>query len=284
MKLSVFVFLATTLLLASASAQEGKYYMLKPHELKPGEVVVHKSFSNSQGGRMTITRGASVQKGTISITRSRSLERRLLGSGPKVQLQDKTLADQVTTITNIEGDQETETLSGALVGKTVFGFRDTIQRWRLFLKGQTANNEQASEIAELEAYENRRWFMESPVKIGQTWPIDPSFIRHLTERDLGRVKVNATMTFQSVQTIDNEPTAVLTFKIETLGSKTTTELGTTSGGTATAALKGTLHIALDTMLDKKITMTGTLSTIASEGTQSTLVILPVDMTVIKTLH
>ena len=233
---------------------------------------------------MTVTRGDSVQKGSLSITRARLWERRLIGSGPKTQLQYQIISDQTTTLTELAGKQGTDVVTGALVGKTVFGFRDTMRRWRLFLRGQTADNRQAADISELEAYENRRWFMETPVRIGQTWPIDPAFIRHLTERDLGKGKINATMTFQSVERIDNEPTAVLTFKIETLGSMSTLTLGGVGGGTASISVTGTIHLSLDTMLDKKLTMTGTLSTIATEGVQSTLVILPINMTVTKTLR
>ena len=132
MKRTVITVLATATLVAVASAQEGTAYQLKLHELKPGELVVHKSFSDSQKGRMTVTRGAVVQKGSLSITRTRLLERRLIGSGPKAQLQYKIVSDQTTTLTELAGKQETDVVSGALVGKTVFGFRDAMRHWRLF--------------------------------------------------------------------------------------------------------------------------------------------------------
>ncbi len=284
MKLTSLVALATASLLATATAQDGKFYLLKRYEPNPGQVVVHKSLSNSQAGRMTVTDGSSVRRGTISLTRARSLERRILGTGPKIQLQYKVIADQLTRSTELGIDKETEVVPGALVGRTVFGFHNKTMSWRLFLKGQTANTGQAHAIAELEAYENRRLFMEAPVQVGQTWPIDPAFIRHLTERDLGKVKINANMTFTAVEQIDNEPTAVLTFKVETLGSKSGPEGGKIVGGTAAIAVTGVLHISLKTMLDKKLTMTGSLTTMASEGTASTLVTLPVDLTVTKTVH
>ena len=268
----------------TAAAQEGKFHLLKHYDPKPGEVVISKSLSESPTGRLTVTDGATKQIGTLSLTRSRWLERRLLGSGPKVQVQYKVIADQLTSITALGTNKETEVNTGALVGKTVFGFRDATQRWRLFLKGQTADAAQAHDIAELEAYDNRRWFMASPVQVGQTWPIDPAFIRNLTERDLGKANVNATMTFTAVEKIGTEPTAVLTFKVETLGSKSGADGGLTVGASSAIAVSGTIHVSLNTMLDKKLTMTGSLTTIASEGTKSTLVTLPVKMTVTKTVQ
>ena len=62
--------------------------------------------------------------------------------------------------------------------------------------------------------------------------------------DLGKAKVNATMSFTAVEKIDNEPTAVLTFKVETLGSKSGPDGGLTVGATAAIAVSGTIHVSL----------------------------------------
>lgn len=274
--------LITAALLATASGQAAKSYLLKAHEPKPGQALVIKSLADSTGGQMTITRGSAKESGSMAVKRARSYDRRLVGTGPQAQLEYRVLSDQVTTTAELGGEKDTNTASGALVGQTVLGIRDDMRRWRLFLKGATADSRQAVEIAELEAYENRRWFLTNPVKVGQTWPIEAVFLRHLTERDLGRATVEASMTFKAVEMIDNEETAVLTFKVETQGTKAVAAADAAAG--AQVSVTGTIHLALDTMLDKKLTMKGTLATMAKEGTQSTLVTLPVDTTVTKTLR
>ena len=280
MKPPVFLTLAAIAACTPALAKDELHH-LKLHQPKPGQTVTVRIASDSSNGRITITRGASTQKGTMSVKRDRTFERSLQGTGPKTSLRYKVLVDQVVSSIELAGEKETESASGGLVGHTAFGFRDDSGRWRLFLKGGTATGKQAIELAELEAYENRRWFPKTPVAVGQTWPIDPGFIRHLTERDLGRATVEATMTLKSVGMVDKEKTAVLTFSIKTLGSS---EGADGKGAGALTSLQGTIHVALDTMLDKRIVMTGTLTTTARQHGQSTTITLPVNYNVTKAVR
>ena len=90
------------------------------------------------------------------------------------------------------------------------------------------------------------------------------------------------MTFKSIETIDDEPTAVLTFKIETLGINVDANQKINSA--ARISLNGVVHLSLKTMLDKKLRMLGTLTTMAKKDGKSSVVILPVDMTVKKTIR
>lgn len=279
MKTTVFLIIAA---ITSAATAKDELHFLKLHQPQPGQTVVMHSVSDSSGGRITATSGASTRAGVMSIKRDRTYERSLRGTGPATQLEYKVLVDQIISTVNFDGTKETETTSGALVGHAILGFRDQMKRWRLFLKGGSATNQQAVDLAELEAYEHRVWFPNAPVAVGQTWAIDPGFIRHLTERDLGNVRIEAFMTFQSVQMIDSEKTAVLTFVIKTLGSR---EIPTSEqAADALSSISGTLHIALPTMLDKKLTMTGSLTSTASHAGQSTIVQLPVNTTVTKTVR
>ena len=219
-------------LTVAALGQASDFHLLKPHETQPGEVIQHQSVSDSQNGTITVDDGSKKKSGRISIKRSRTMERRMLGSGAK--LQYRTLA------------------------------------------------ELTQQISELEAYENRRWFLSQPVRIGQSWLINPAFIRHLTERDLGESEVKAAMTFKSIETIDDEPSAVLTFKIETLGKNIDANQELKSA--ARISLNGVIYLSLKTMLDKKSRMLGTLTTMANEDGRSTVVRLPVDMTVEKSIR
>lgn len=275
--------LATTFALtALAGAQASNFHLLKPYESKPGEIVLHQSTSDSQDGTVTVTQGSSQRAGSISIKSSGTMERRILGSGAKTKVQYRTISDLITTTTQYGETKNTESRSGPLLGKTVSGFRDDSGKWRLFLEEGVADAKVSADISELEAYENRRWFLAQPVKIGQSWPIDPAFIRHLTERDLGEAEIKATMTFKSIETIDDEPTAILTFKIETLGLNVDSENKTSAG--AKTSLAGLVQISLATMLDKRIKMTGTLATMARRDGVTTMVTLPINMAVSKTVR
>ena len=90
------------------------------------------------------------------------------------------------------------------------------------------------------------------------------------------------MTFKSIETIDDEPTAVLTFKIETLGKNIDANQELKSA--ARISLNGVIYLSLKTMLDKKLRMLGTLTTMANEDGRTTVVSLPVDMTVEKSIR
>ena len=269
-------------LTVAALAQASNFHLLKPHETQPGEVIQHQSVSDSQNGTITVDVGSKKKSGRISIKRSRTLERRMLGSGAKAKLQYRTLAELTTTTTEYGKTKDTNSKSGILLGKTVSGFRDNTKLWRLFLESGSAGAELTQQISELEAYENRRWFLSQPVRIGQSWPINPAFIRHLTERDLGESEVKAAMTFKSIETIDDEPSAVLTFKIETLGKNIDANQELKSA--ARISLNGVIYLSLKTMLDKKSRMLGTLTTMANEDGRTTVVSLPVDMTVEKSIR
>jgi len=192
----------------------GQSYFLKPYQPAPGQTVVARSSSDASGGQISVMSAGVVQKGTSIIKRQRTFERRLVGVGPTAKLEYVVLIDQTYRNTTLGGKSNKSTTRGALTGQVVYGLRDDMNRWRLFLKGKTASNQQAVELVELESYENRHWFQANPVKVGDTWFIEPSFIRNFIERDMGPALIEASMTFKSVEVIDGEQTAVLTFSIK----------------------------------------------------------------------
>jgi len=258
MNLPLIPTLTVALFSLSAMAQ-GQAYLLKPFEPAPGQTVVARSSSDASGGQITVTNGSSVQKGSSTVKRKRTFERRLVGIGPTAKLEYIVLIDQTYRSTVIAGSRDDKTHRGELVGQIVYGLRDDINRWRLFLRGKTASRQQAAELVELESYENRQWFKAGPVRVGETWTMEPSFIRNFIERDMGPALMDATMTFKGIEMMDGERTAVLRFRIKTQARK---EDGVNfRSSSAVADLNGTLYISLATMLDKKMTMTGTLTTI-----------------------
>jgi len=221
------------------------------------------------------------QKGTSTVKRQRTYERRILGSGPTSKLQYTVLIDQTYRKIKIGTKLNESTDRGALVGQIVYGFRDELHHWRLFLKGRTATKRQAVELIEIESYENRRLFQASPVKVGDTWSFEPGFVRNFIERDLGPAYIDAKMTLKSVETIDGEPTAVLSFTIQTNARKA---IDNSRISSAIIDLHGTLYVSLTTMLDKKMTMAGTVTTTTRQNGITSTIASPVTYIVTKTIR
>jgi hypothetical protein len=273
--------LLPALFLGSALLAPGNPVLLKKHNPAPNEAVVIHVLSDSKNGAMSITTGTQRQEGTISITRKRHFERKLLTTSVGPALQYKMLSDSKTTIVKLGETPDQETTQGALVGRTIRGFQDDTDQWRLYLSGGSASGQQAADLAEIEAYENRQWFPASPVNIGQTWTFNPAFIRHLTERDLGPAKLEALMSLKAITNVDNDRIAILNFSIRSQNSKESATGKIASG--VLASVDGTMHVSLTTMLDKYLHMTGSLTTVSKNLGQATRVRLPVNYTVTKTV-
>jgi hypothetical protein len=256
-------------------------YPLRVHDQKSGEVVRIHTKTDAPNGTMTSTRGAEETKAKMTLKRERILERRYTIEGATAKLEYRVVSDTTATGVEVGGVMESSNAASPLTGKSVFGFRDTYGRWRLFLEGATAGNAQAMELSQLEAYENRRVFIDQPVRVGQTWDIDPNFLRHLTERDVGHAEVKASARLDSIKEIDGEETAVITLNVQTVG--TTDEPGGLAARGAAITASGELHVSLATMLDKKLVLYGSLTTGARNGLERTRVHLPFRTEVIKTI-
>jgi len=286
MKLFFLTILATASTLLPTVGQTAQppsgSVLFQPFHVPAGKVLVTRSTSDASGGQISVIHGSSVQKGTLSIKRSRMYERRILGAGLTAKLEYNILGDNIHRSTTMGGATDTEDYKGALLGHVVYGILDDMGRWRLFLKGGTATNRQARELIEIESYENRQWYQKTPVKIGDSWSINPQFIRNFIERDMGPTTIQAKMTFKSVEVIDGERTAVLEFDIHSQARKKSANNAQTSS--VTVNLKGTLYVALDTMLDKKLTLVGTLHTTLRQNGVTTLTKSPVTYIVTKSLR
>lgn len=254
-------------------------YLLESYESKPGQTVVTRANSKSTNGTITLMKGTALQKGTVSVKRQRIYERRMIGDGPTAKLTYAVLFDELQKSTKLGSKMDAQTVGGSLVGKTIDGLRDDMSSWRLFFRGKTANDQQVADLLELEAYENRRWFQSLPVRVGETWFFEASFIRNFIERDMGKALVEAKMTFKSVEVIDGEETAVLGFTIKSQASK-----GESQGfqsSSVMADLSGILHVSLATMLDKRLMMTGTLTTTVRQSGMSSVIKSPITYLVTK---
>ena len=274
--------MALTLVMAAlpSLAQGETSYLLKPHHQRAGQVVSIRSTSTSSDGKIIIQQGAETTEGAMSIQRKRVIERRVVTSGGATGLSYKIISDTTLTTNELGSEKRAQRFS-PLSGKTAIGYQVSMGRWHLYLADQTATNRQAVELAELEAYANRRLFSPQAVKIGQSWQVDPAFFRHIVLRDLGDIKLKATMTLKEVKNIDGESTAVLAFNLDTVGVKG--DSASQSAATASINATGTMHLSLDTMLDREFSLTGTSKTTAIQGDNTTTAIIPFNMRITKSI-
>lgn len=256
-------------------------YEFKPYTQKPGETLRMDSKMTTKGGTLIRERDGAKERGTISRARTRQLERRVTGDPSTPRIEYKIVTDIHTTANSLEQNGGFANRTGALVGQTAVGRKDAAGRWILSLEGKPASATQKAELAELDAYENRSWTPGRAVKIGESWKIDPAFLRHLLLRDLETVELRSTLTLTEVREIDGEATAVLACDLQSVGAKDTRE-GVTD---ATAALNATgiLHVALETMLDKKLLLSGTLSSTARHGDTLSSMSLPLRVEITKSM-
>lgn len=252
-----------------APAAAAPLLTLRPYAQPSGQTLRIQTTTTSKGGRIIVEGHGEKAEGTTRLHRTRTLERRTAEDGTTVHytiIKDSSESSNELNLPTRPGSQ-----TSALTGKTAAGFRDSTGHWHLYLPGKTPTSVQATELAELGSLENRRWFADRPVKIGESWEIDPSFLRRLLLRDPGTASLEATVTLTTVRNIAGTDTAVLTLKIQSVATQRDTPNAPSE--TATLNATGTLLVSLDTMLDRSLIIEGSLlSTSRANGTLTTLVL------------
>lgn len=269
---------AFLLALSPLSASAETTYEFQPYAQKPGETLRIRSALSSEKGILIRERNGEKERGTITRMRTRQLDRRIAGTADSPRIEYKIINDSHTATNSLERDGGRQSRIGALVGQSVVGKKEPAGSWKLSLEGQPATEIQKAELAELEAYENRSWCPERPVKLGESWEINPAFLHHLMLRDLKTVELRATMTLTEIREIDGEATAVLKCALQSVGAK-----GKDSDTTAALNASGTLLVALGTMLEKKLVYTGTISSTARSGDILSSMSLPLEVEITKSV-
>lgn len=267
-------------LLQTALASGQTRYSFRPFEPGLGEVMTMHTKSNSGTGTVTILENdIEVSEGRVTVNRERRLERRVVGAGASKQVRIDVLTDVTKTTTTVDGETKTESSSSSLTGKTLAGSCDASGHWRLSLPGATPSAAQAIELAQFEAYENHRLLPSRPVRLKESWEINPAFLKHLTERGIGPADANARARLEEIKVIDGEETAVITLTVETVATEGSSVLRRGAGATIKAS--GTLHVSMESMLDKKLILYGSITTVTVEGATRTRLHLPVQIEVTK---
>lgn len=264
-------------LLTPASAEPE--VALRSYSQPGGQALRIQTTTTSHDGRIIIEGNGEKSEGSMRLHRSRTLQRHTSADGTSVQYT--VVQDTSESSNELDAPTRPGSQTSALTGKTAAGFRDSTGHWHFYLAGKTPTSVEATELAELGSLENRRWFAGHPVKIGESWEIDPSFLRHLLLRDPGSASLEASVTLKEIKKVAGTDTAVLTLKIQSVAAQRDTPEAPTE--TATLNATGTLMVSLDTMLDHELIIEGSLlSTSRANGTLTTL-ILPFRSVTVRSL-
>lgn len=275
--------LAFTLLLTSlpvVCAAQG-VHRLRPYQQMPGEVMHIVTKSTSANGTVSIKDGDSETKGKVTYARDRKIERRVGISEGRPLIDYKVVSDVTKTSFEFDGVADPQTIVSTLSGQTVIGTRDGVGVWHFAIPNREPTLDQAEELTQIEAYENNHLMPQEPVRLKQSWKIEPAFLRHLTERGIGFASINANARLDQIKEIDGERTAIITFTVETVATEGTSFDKRGSGATIKGA--GEIHVSMKTMLDKKLVLYGSRTTVTLEDGVRTKTVLPIKIEMTKTI-
>ena len=274
--------IASLLVLLPGVGAAQALHRLTPYQQQPGEVMHIVTKSSSANGTVTITEGGADQKGKVTYERDRNIERRVGVSDGRPMIDYKVVSDLTKTSVELGGTTNPQTIVSSLSGMSVIGTRDGVGAWRFAIPDREPTLDQAEELAQIESYENHHLMPQEPVRLKQSWKIEPAFLRHLTERGIGFASIEANARLDQIKDMDGEPTAIITFTVETVATEGTSFDKRGSGATIKAA--GEIHVSMKTMLDKRLVLYGSRTTVTVEDGVRTKTVLPIKIEMTKTIQ
>ncbi|MCF6313856.1 MAG: hypothetical protein L3J39_15530, partial [Verrucomicrobiales bacterium] len=183
--------------------------------------------------------------------------------------------DSVASFTWQGKDIPSETHT-TLTGRPVIAEKEG-DRWKLKLAEGNASPEQQQEIEVFEAYANRQWLPDHPIKIGDSWPCKPGFIQHFVQTDLVTAQASGTLTLLNIE----DDNAVISVNIQG-GGQSADNKGSISK--ASINLIGTAVFSISTGLDLGLDLKGTVTSgVQHSNGEVKAVMLPVVVKVRKKL-
>lgn len=162
--------------------------------------------------------------------------------------------DVTNTTVNWKGEESTTERESPLVEIPFLATRNDLG-WIITPEEGTPNEEQAVEIENLVALQNRKLLPDGPVFQGDSWNIDPSFLGALLDRNLSAIQPEGELTLLAIEHSPEGDRAVLEVAIEGKGSTAT------AGGSMTLHLEGTLLVDVATALERELRLSGSLESV-----------------------
>lgn len=247
---------------------------------KPGESVRLVTISDTKGGTIQREVSGKSLSGTILLTRVRDIVwtfRDPAADGTRRgMVKVAKLASSSRSVIN--GKPEESDDVSPLTGKMFSMSKPPEGDWTFDLDGSIPSNRVTREIDELKVYLKRDWFPTREVNTGDSWEFDPTWIKMLIERDFPAAKTIGTMRLSQIRTGMSHKTAVIAVSIRSSGADFKSN-GSSSDGTV--ELNGQLVVNLDTMLDERLELKGTVTTNTDRAGETSKLTLPVNLLVTK---
>ena len=257
-------------------------YLLSTPSFTPGTVINIQVEANALDGVLLQQIDDENKHGTMSITKKYELERKTIATKNQLETKIHYNIISVKTDANIlyDGESSPHTTSVILTDVQIAGERNQNGDWKFSVENKQLTPDITALMLELQAYENRKWFKDEPVAIGDSWQIYPAFVDFLMTRDLQQVDTEGTMQLLDVSRKGQEKIATLKFSTVSKGWDESPNKGSRKANFNT---QGLLQYSLDQQLDSKLTITSQLESFVNQENSTISVILPFTYKVSKTI-
>lgn len=269
---------AAAVLALSAAAPAGVQF--GPPILQPGERIRLIARTVSNQGTLETRSPDGNTRAAMEYLRERevlwTLQERAPDGSQSVMVRLPRFATVSTLTVNDRPDVRTEI--SPLTDKLLSATRDKAGKWVFTTDGRVLGPRDREVVEELSAYQDRAWFPEREVQVGESWEFDPKWIKLLIQRDLRDALAVGTMTLREVRRTRSAQTAMVDILIRSSGTQTTASYRETN---ATVQLRGRAVINLLTMLDESLELEGTIHSETSDGSRRTILDMPVRLSAVK---
>lgn len=251
-----------------------------PVKGKPGQSIRLVTHSETPGGNVQQSIAGRNTSGTLSITRDREIIWTFREPGPDGTLRGMVRVPEIQTVTavKIDGKEEKTTDRSPLSGMMFAMSKAPKGEWKFELDGSVPLSRVREEINELTVYLKRDWYPKREVNVGDTWEFDPTWVKHVIEKDLHRAQSIGTMRLRQVRRGFTGQFAMIDVSILSTGADYRADGSQMS---ASIELTGEVVVNLDTMLDEKLELKGKVTSSSRGRGESKTVTLPVKLTARK---
>lgn len=251
-----------------------------PVKGKPGQSIKLVTHSETPGGTVQQSVAGRNTSGTLSITRDRELVWTFREPGADGTLRGMVRVPEIRTLTSvkIDGKEEKSTDLSPLTGKMFAMSKAPRGEWKFELDGSVPLSRVRQEIEELTVYLKRDWYPKREVNLGDSWEFDPTWVKHIIEKDLHRAQSIGTMRLRQIRRGLMGQFAVIDVSIRSTGADYRADGSEVS---AAVELSGEVIVNLDTMLDEKLELKGKVVSTSRGRGDSKTVTLPVKLSAKK---
>jgi len=267
-------------LLAAAVSTVNAGITFGPVKGHAGESIRLVTNSETPGGTIQRSISGKNTSGTISIDRERELIWTFRDPAPDGTRRGMVRVPKIVTntVVKIDGQQEKTNDVSPLTGKMFSMSKSPKGEWKFELDGSVPLTRVQKEIEELTVYLKRDWYPAREVNVGDSWEFDPAWVKMIIEKDLSKAQTIGTMRLRQVRSGFMGKSALLDVSIRSTGADFKAD---GSESSAAIELNGQVTVNLNTMLDEKLELKGTVTSSTRKSGESTTVKLPIRLTATK---